>query len=83
ACCGPAPLLLAALARPGSAFLTAEARVRALIETALTKARAHLIAVHNPGFSTGQRGPFCQNLIEGVGWHDFDARSARLIAGAA
>ncbi|MGP9805003.1 hypothetical protein [Paracoccus sp. NSM] len=82
ACCGSAAALLAPFALP-SAYLTPEAGWRALALRALAQDEARIIAAPAQGFLAGNRGPFCQSLIEGVGWHEFDGRSALLLTEAA
>ncbi|MGZ3218045.1 hypothetical protein [Paracoccus sp. T5] len=79
---GPARILLSPFAQP-TAFLTPEAGLRQLAAAMLAAGHARIQAAPGQGFLAGNRGPFCQNLIEGVSWHDFDGRSARLISEAA
>lgn len=82
ACCGSAAALLAPFALP-SAYLTPEAGWRALALKALAQDEARIVAAPAQGFLAGNRGPFCQSLIEGMGWHEFDGRSALLLTEAA
>nr|WP_111298435.1 hypothetical protein [Paracoccus saliphilus] len=79
---GPARVLLSPFAHP-TAFLTPEAALRQTAAAMLATRDARILAAPAQGFLAGNRGPFCQNLIEGISWHDFDGHSARLISEAA
>lgn len=79
---GPAQVMLSPFAHP-TAFLTPEAALRQLATAMLTSGDARILATPAQGFLAGNRGPFCQSLIEGVSWHDFDGHSSRLISEAA
>ncbi|MFN4060810.1 MAG: hypothetical protein ACK4IA_08670 [Paracoccus hibiscisoli] len=82
ACAGPGAVVLAPFAHP-TAYLTAEAVLRDLAARLLSTGTASLVAAPAQGFLAGNRGPYCQSLIDGVGWHDFDGLSARLLTEAA
>jgi hypothetical protein len=80
-CVGNAAVMLAPDARFGT-FLTPEASWRALCVQALALGQAAIVAAPARGFLAGIRGPFSEGLIHGVSWHDFDGRSAQLMAEA-